>query len=361
MTGVGRHFMKYPQLQIDRQKLIYNTRRILELCEESHVMCHLVTKSFRAHRPVVDAMVEAGAQFFADSRIENIERLKGYGASHMMLRTPMISEAADVVRHCDLSLNSEYEVLCALSDAALTAGSRHGVILMVELGDLREGFMPDEIVKMAGETLKLRGLFLAGIGANFNCYGGVIGNDENLGQLVEIAEKIKETYDVHLPIVSGGNSGLVYLLEQGKMPKGINHVRLGESLLFGRETSYRKRIADLYTDVFTLKAEVIECKHKPSMPYGEIGTNAFGEVPEFEDVGVIKRAILALGRLDTDLNSITPRMSGAKIIGASSDHVILDATKTVTDLKVGDIVEFDVEYGSMCLAMISPYVHKRVV
>lgn len=353
--------MNYPQLQIDRQKLIYNTRRILELCDKSHLMCHLVTKSFRAYRPIVDAMVEAGAQFFADSRMENIERLKGFGSSRMMLRTPMISEASEVVRHCDLSLNSEYSVLCALSDAALTAGTRHGVILMLELGDLREGILPEDIVKIAGETLKLRGLFLAGIGANFNCYGGVIGNEENLGKLVEIAEEIKQTYDIHLPIVSGGNSGLFYLMEQGKIPEGINHVRLGESLLFGRETSYRKRIADLYTDVFTLKAEVIECKRKESLPYGELGTNAFGEVPEFEDVGVIKRAILALGRLDTDVTSIRPKMSGAKIIGASSDHVILDATKTVTDLKVGDIVEFDLEYGSMCLAMISPYVHKRVV
>lgn len=353
--------MKYPQLQIDRQKLIYNTKRILELTDRNHVNCHIVTKGFCAYRPMVDAMVEAGARFFADSRLDNIEKLKGYGSAYMLLRIPMITEATDVVRLCDLSLNSEYDTLCALSDAALAAGRRHGVILMVELGDLREGFMPDEVVRMAGETLKLRGLYLAGLGSNFNCYGGVIGDEAKLSELLDLANQVKETYDIHLPIISGGNSGLVYLLEEGRMPEGINHVRLGESLLFGRETSYGRRIADLYTDIFTLKAEVIECRRKPSVPYGEIGPNAFGEHVTFEDFGVIRRAIVALGRHDVDINAIVPKISGIKILGSSSDHMLLDITKAVMEIKTGDILEFEVNYGTMYQAMLSSYVYKRMV
>ncbi|HHU12303.1 MAG TPA: alanine/ornithine racemase family PLP-dependent enzyme [Clostridiaceae bacterium] len=353
--------MKYPQLQIDRQKLIYNTKRILEMTDKAHVNCHIVTKGFCAYRPMVDAMVEAGARFFADSRLDNFVKLEGYGSAYLLLRIPMITEATDVVRYCDLSLNSEYKTLCALSDAALAANRRHGVILMVELGDLREGFMPDEVVEMAGETLKLRGLYLAGLGTNFNCYGGVIGDEEKLNTLINLVNQVKEKYDIHLPIVSGGNSGIVYLLDEKRLPEGINHIRIGEALLFGRETSYGRRISDLYTDIFTLKAEVIECRRKPSVPYGEIGPNAFGETVTFDDYGVIRRAIVALGRHDVDIRNITPKISGIRILGSSSDHMLLDITKAVTDIEVGDIMEFEVNYGTMYQAMLSSYVHKRMV
>jgi predicted amino acid racemase len=353
--------MHYPQIQIDRQKLIYNTRRILELCDRSKVNLHIVTKGVCAYRPVVDAMVEAGAQFFADTKIGNFEKLAGYGSSHLMLRIPMISEAADVVRLCDLSLASDYDVLCALSDAAMAQDRRHGVILMTELGDLREGFPVDEIIGMAGKVLELRGLFLAGIGANFNCYGGVIGDETKLNQLVALTKAVKERYEIHVPLVSGGNSGLIYLLEQDRLPEGINHVRIGEGLLFGRETSYGKRVADLYTDIFTIRAEVIECRRKGSIPDGEIGPNAFGEHPVFEDRGMIRRAILALGRQDTAVTGLEPKLSGMTILGSSFDHMILDVTNAVHEVKTGDIIEFNVNYAAMHRAMTSPYVYKRMV
>lgn len=353
--------MKYPQLQIDRQKLIYNVKRILELTDRNRMHCHFVTKGFCAYRPMVDAMVEAGAQYFADSRLENIKRLDGYGSSHMLIRIPMITEVADVVQYCDLSLNSDYKTLCALSDAALTADRRHGVLLMVELGDLREGFMPDEIVKVAGDVLKLRGLYIAGLAANFNCYGGVIGDEKKLTQLVALADEIRQTYDIRLPMISGGNSGLVYLLEENRMPEGVNDIRLGESVLFGRETSYGRRIADLYTDVFTLRGEVIECRRKPSVPDGEIGPNAFGEFPVFEDRGIIRRALVAVGRHDASIEDLVPRMSGIEILGASSDHLILDVTNAVKEVQVGDIIDFGVNYNVMFKSMLSPYVYKRMV
>ena len=52
----------------------------------------------------------------------------------------MISEADKVVEYADISLNSELETIRALSKEALIKGRSHNIILMVDLGDLREGY-----------------------------------------------------------------------------------------------------------------------------------------------------------------------------------------------------------------------------
>lgn len=353
--------MKNPTLYIDRQKLMHNVRSMLKLADQNQVQIHFVTKVFCALRPMVEAMTEAGATLLADSRLENIVNYGELGTNHLLVRIPMISEAADVVRIADMSLNSDLDTLGALSDAATALGKRHGVVLMVELGDLREGFMPEELIEAAAQVLNLRGLDLMGIGANFNCYGGVIPDEPKLTELADLTKEIERRFNIELPIVSGGNSGSVYLMEAGRLPDGINHLRLGESWILGCETSYHNRVADLYTDVFTLEAEVIECRRKPSLPYGLQGPNAFGEYPVYEDRGVIRRAILAIGRQDLPCESLTPRLSGIEYLGSSSDHMILDVSSSVKEIKVGDTLPFGVDYGSLLAAMTSPYVRKVIV
>ncbi len=353
--------MKNPTLYIDRQKLKHNVQSMLKLAEKNNIQIHFVTKVFCAYRPMVEAMVEAGATLLADSRLENIAKYEDLGKDHLLLRMPMISEAADVVRISRISLNSDLDTLAALSDAASALGKRHGVILMTEMGDLREGFMPEELPDAAGQVLNLRGLDLMGIGANFNCYGGIIPDEPKLNELVDLARTIEDRFNIDLPIVSGGNSGSVYLLEEGRLPEGINHLRLGESWILGAETSYGKRVADLYSDVFTLEAEVVECRRKPSLPYGLQGPNAFGEYPVYEDRGVIRRAILAIGRQDCPCESLTPKMSGIDYMGSSSDHMILDVSESVKEIKTGDMIPFSVDYGSLLATMTSPYVRKVMV
>lgn len=151
------------------------------------------------------------------------------------------------------------------------------------------------------------------------------------------------------------------MLEGGRLPEGINHLRIGEAYLLGRETSYGNRVGDLYTDVFTLRAQIIECRRKPSIPEGKLGVNAFGEVPTFEDKGMMKRAILGIGRQDTSCETLTPRERNVDFLGASSDHMICDVTHYVNDLELGDTLDFSCDYGALTRAFISPYVEKRLV
>ncbi|MDD4324609.1 MAG: alanine racemase, partial [Eubacteriales bacterium] len=212
--------MHYPEILIDRVKLKHNVKSLMAKAERAGIQIHFITKCFCAHRETVEEMYLAGVDNFGDSRWQNLRRIHDVGKSHMLVRIPMLSEVSEAVRYADLSLNSEIATLEALSDAALSQDKIHGVILMVEMGDLREGFMLDEIEAAARRVLALRGLWLAGVGANFNCYGGVIPEEEQMVQLVQIADYLRARFDIDLPIVSGGNSGSIYMLESGKMPPG---------------------------------------------------------------------------------------------------------------------------------------------
>ena len=353
--------MHYPQILIDREKLRHNVKWLVENAGKAGIQIHFITKCFCAYREIVEEMALAGVENFGVSRWQNLQKITDLGKSRMLVRIPMLSEVNEVVRYADLSLNSEIATLEALSDAALSHDKTHGAILMVEMGDLREGFMPDKVAAAAERVLTLRGLWLAGIGANFNCYGGVIAEESQMEQLVEIAVYLRSRFNIELPIVSGGNSGALYMLENGSLPRGINHLRIGEAYLLGRETSYGNRVGDLYTDVFTLRAQVIECRNKASVPTGKLGLNAFGELPVFEDKGMMKRAILGVGRQDTSCETLTPRDHHVDFLGASSDHMICDVTHYVNKLEVGDSLDFSCDYGALTRAFISPYVEKRLI
>jgi predicted amino acid racemase len=153
-----------------------------------------------------------------------------------------------------------------------------------------------------------------------------------------------------LSIISGGISANYHWLENHTNIGKINNIRLGESLFLGVETLYRKSLDGFFQDSFTLVGEVIESKIKPSLPNGEIALNAFGEIPHFEDKGLMHRAIAGIGREDVDINGLIPRID-IDILGGSSDHIILDAKEE--NLKVGTLIKFDLNYSALLSAMSS--------
>jgi predicted amino acid racemase len=353
--------MKYPALIIDKQKIKHNTHLLVDRCKKSGINVAAVSKVYCAVPEVAQAMVDGGAYMIADSRLENLKKLRFLKVPKMLLRIPMKSQADDVVDYADLSLNSEIETLRAIANAAQRKNKTHKVILMTDLGDLREGVWNENVVDFAGQIIGMKGIDLLGLGTNLTCYGGVIPNEENLGELIRLARQIESRYNTKLEIISGGNSSSLYLLFNGQMPIGINQLRLGESIVLGIETAYGKRIEGTYRDAFTFAAEIIEIKEKPSVLIGQIGMDAFGQKPIFTDKGKRKRGILAAGREDINVEGIIPRDKCISIFGASSDHLLVDFTECCREYKVGDIVEFDLAYGGLLAASTSEYVEKVVV
>ncbi len=348
-----------PRLLIDLDKIRHNARTLVERLSRRGISVTGVTKATLGSARIAATLLEAGVKRLGDSRIENIEtmRLAEVPASMTLIRSPMPSQAQQVVRHADISCNTELEVLRKLSFEARKAGRTHRVILMIELGDLREGIMPSDVMRYVREILNLKNLVFEGIGTNLACRSGVSPDSHNMAMLSELANSIEATLGLTVEIVSGGNSANLEWALSGAEIGRINDLRLGEAILLGCETLHRQPIKGLHTDAITLYAEVIEAKLKPSMPSGTISQNAFGEVPPVTDRGLVTQAILAVGQQDIDPSGLQAP-DGIDIMGASSDHLILESERL--KLKVGAEVIFQLNYGALVRAMTSPFVTKVI-
>ncbi len=348
-----------PRVEISLSQIQQNARTLSEHFEGKGISLMGVSKSVLGDFSVINAMILGGVKFIADSRIENIQKMKNQGLStQFVLMRTALSQAEAVIADVDISFNSELKTLEELSFYANFHGKNHNVIIMVELGDLREGVLPRDLTLFFEKVFKLSRINIVGIGCNLACYGGIKPNNEKMGELSDLAKALEHKFKIHLEIVSGGNSANFEWSDSVKSVGRINNLRFGESILLGRETIQRKAIAGLHTNAFKLIAEVIEAKDKPSLPYGEVGQNAFGLVPVIEDRGQHRRVILALGRQDALTANLTLN-SNSKILGSSSDHIILENTEG--DLMVGDEVSFDLDYGSLLSVMTSPFVQKLYV
>jgi predicted amino acid racemase len=316
-----------------------------------------VTKATLGSLEVAAELVAAGVASLGDSRIENIEGMRrcGVGAPTLLIRSPMLSQVDRVVQHADASLNSEPVVIAALSDAALACERVHGVVLMVELGDLREGILPADLTAAATATMALPGVELIGIGTNLACQSGVVPDERNMAELSALASSLEADLGRTLTIVSGGNSAsLGWALGASDVGR-VNHLRIGEAILLGCDPLDRTPIEGLRTDAFTLVAEVIEAKAKPSLAWGSLGETAFGHAPVQTDRGTVTRVLLAVGRQDVDPAGLAPP-PGITVVGASSDHLVLEVDGDAPP--IGSEVRFGLGYSALLAAMTSPYVSR---
>ncbi len=355
--------MTYPLLTIDPQKIEHNTGLVASLLQKQGLRLVSVAKGTAANLDVVGAMIKGGAAAIGDSRIANLARIRewGYRGETVLLRAPGPAQCMEAVTYADTSLNSEIGTVRRLGEAAVQAGRSHNVILMVDLGDLREGLTAEQVPEAALEMDRVPGVCLAGIGANLACYGGVIPTVQTMELLLEVKEKVERRIGRPLERVSGGTSANLKMVLEQQVPPGITELRIGEGILLGNEAVCREPVPGCFDDAFLLKAEVIEVQRKPSKPIGEIGQDAFGNVPHFEDRGIRRRALLAVGRQDVDPEGLILLEPGIEILGASSDHLICDVEEAASPVSVGSILEFKLTYSALLRASTSPYVTKEVV
>lgn len=352
---------KYPELLVDLDKLKENYKQIKKLCKDIKIAG--VIKGCTGIPEVAQLLDKEHVDFIASSRMEQLKPLKGkVTCPLMMIRIPMLSEVEEIVKYTDISLNSELEVLKALDKEAKRQNKIHEVILMKDLGDLREGFYKEEDIIEAALFVEndLDNLVLAGIGTNLGCYGAIVATKEKLEELVRVAEHIENKIDRKLKYISGGATTSIPRLIEGNMPERINMLRIGEGILLARDLKdlWGYDIENMNQDVFTLRCEVIEVKDKPTYPVGKIFVDAFGNKPTYEDKGIRRRALLAIGKVDYAFSEdLVPKNNKIKIIGASSDHTIIDVEDD-ENIKVGDILEFNLTYSTLVYVSNSQNIKK---
>lgn len=351
--------MTTPRVELRLDAIEGNTRTLVDRLAPRGIRVTAVTKATCGSPGVARAFLRGGAVGIADSRVENLSRLRdaGVGSPLTLLRSSL-GRARQVVERADVSLNSEAVVLRALSDAARSAAGSHGVIVMVELGDLREGVPVEHVGELARLADRLPALDLIGLGTNLACQCGVVPDQQKMDQLSALVDAVEAETGTALSVVSGGNSAnLEWALSTPDVGR-VDELRLGEALLLGTEPLHRAPIPGLRTDACTLVADVIEVQDKPAQPWGAVAQAAHGPAAPRPGSGTVRQAVVALGRQDTDPEGLTPA-TGLTILGASSDHLVLDASHH--SLAVGDEVTFAMGYGALVRAMTSPYVEAVLI
>lgn len=369
----------YPILKINRNKVFENTKAIISRARKQGVDITAVTKVTGGHIEIAEIFIAAGATAIGESRIINLQKLASLKCQKWLIRLPMPSEVDAVIRYATLSLNSELATIQLLNAAAKAQGKTHQILYMLDLGDLREGlFIGDgrpttaenqELIDASFKKLKsdlqviqkLSNIVLKGIANNATCIGATIPTPDTFGALLKAKLLFENELNLNCDLISGGNSSAWSLVNDSKLPSFINNLRLGDVILFGRESAYYHCYDYLHQDAFVLEVEILEIQTKPSLPLGEIGRNAFGEMPSFDDKGLRLRAVCGLGRQDTNTDHLFPLLEGIVIEGSSSDHLVLDITDHPSTLNVGDHISFGCDYVAALHAATSAYVTTMII
>ena len=352
-------------IKLYRDKLASNYQHLSRLFAEHDIEWAVVSKMLCGNRAYLEELIGLGSRSICDSRISNLATVKDIDpdVETIYIKPPAKRSIEDVVRYADVSFNTERYTIELLSAEAGRQGKVHRVIIMIELGDLREGIMGSHLIEFYESILKLPHIEVVGIGANLNCLNGVMPSEDKLIQMSLYEQLIEAKFNVSIPWVSGGTSVIIPLLLRGQVPSGINHFRVGEALYFGNNLITEEPMEGMHTDVFKLFAEVIEITEKPKVPIGYLGENPSGESFEIDEDDYGKssyRAILDIGLLDVDASYLLPDDEKLQFLGASSDMIVLDLGDDYDRYKVGDLVSFNLKYMGALNLLNSDYIEKVV-
>jgi ornithine racemase len=353
-------------ITLERKKLRDNYEQLDALFNEKDIDWAVVSKILCGHKEYLTEVINLGVKQICDSRASNLKMIKEINPEieTIYIKPPPKRTLKTVVKYADISINTEFRTIKLLSEEAGRQGKVHKVIIMIELGELREGVMRDDLIEFYKRVFKLPNIQIVGLGANLTCLTGVLPNDDKLIQLSLYEQLIEAKFDREIPYVSGGSSVTIPLIFENSLPKGINHFRIGETLFMGTDVYHDSTYENMHNDVFKLYAEIIELIEKPMIPTGEMGTNVTGHNFDFkeEDRGETSyRAIIDLGLLDVDEKHIFLVDESIEFVGASSDMIVVDLGANTKKRKVGDLLEFRMNYMGALRVLNSKYIDKKII
>ncbi|MFH2096211.1 MAG: alanine racemase [Bacteroidota bacterium] len=353
-------------IELKRSSLNHNFDYLNNLFVSRNINWGVVSKILCGNREFLRALLALGIREIHDSRIMNLKVIKSLDPSiqTVYIKPPEKRAITSVIRYADVSFNTEFATIKMLSDEAIQQQKTHKIIIMIEMGDLREGVMGENLVEFYSRVFELPNIEIIGLGANLNCLNGIMPSHDKLIQLSLYKQLIEARFAKRIPWVSGGSSVTIPLLKHGLVPRGINHFRVGETLFLGNDLSKGKKMKNMNDDIFKLKAEIIELTKKPIVPMGQAGTNVAGNEPDINENDYGKtswRAILDIGLLDINTEHMFPIGRNINISGASSDMIVVDLGRNSGNFRVGDLIPFRLSYMGVLSVMSSDYIEKRIV
>jgi predicted amino acid racemase len=353
-------------IKLYRKKLKENYTFLDNLFAAKNIEWGVVTKLLCGNTMYLEEIMALGVKEMHDSRISNLKKIKSLDPSieTVYIKPPAKRSIDSIVRYADISFNTEIDTIEMLSHAAKKQNKIHKVIIMIEMGDLREGVMGEELVAFYGNILSLSNIEILGIGTNLNCLSGIMPTQDKLIQLSLYKQLIEAKFNITIPWVSGGTSVAIPLMLRNARPMAVNHFRVGEALFFGKDLFSGDTVKGMHNDVFKLYSEIIEITEKPNTPIGELGDSGVGNTYVMEDdadLGVTSlRAILDIGLLDMQPQYIQAEDTDITIVDASSDMLVIDISNSKTKYKIGDLVSFKIQYMGALYLLNSDYIEKTI-
>jgi predicted amino acid racemase len=353
-------------IKLYQKKLQENYTFLDTIFKERNIQWGVVTKLLCGNIIYLKEIISLGVTEMHDSRVSNLKKIKNLDPNiqTVYIKPPSKRNIASIVQCADVSFNTEIYTIQMLSAEAKKQNKTHGIIIMIEMGDLREGVLGEELLSFYEQVFSLPNIEIRGIGTNLNCLSGVMPTQDKLIQLSLYKQLIEAKFNVEIPWVSGGTSVAVPLMLKNARPMAVNHFRVGEALFFGKDLFTGETIKGMNNDVFKLYAEIIEITEKPNIPTGELGENVAGNTFEIDEnidfSHTSLRAILDIGLLDMQpkyLESCNPNLT---IIDASSDMMVIDISNSEKTYKVGDLIDFKLQYMGALYLLNSDYIEKSI-
>lgn len=348
-----------------RKKLRENYEYLDQLFGKHKIDWAIVTKMLCGNKTYLKEVLDLGIKQVCDSRVSNLKAIKlvNPGVETIYIKPPPKRAIPNIVRYSDVSMNTSFETVNLLSDEAQRQNKIHKIIIMIEMGELREGVLRDEVVSFYARVFELPNIEVVGIGTNLSCLYGVLPNQDKLIQLSLYKQLIEQKFDKKIPYISGGSSVTIPLINQGLLPESINHFRVGETLYLGTNVYDGTPFDFMHNDVFSVRAEIIELFEKPVVPQGDMGHNVEGDTFEFDQNksgDTSFRALIDLGLLDIEQNHLFPVSDSCSLAGASSDMIVVDLGENKKLYRVGDLLEFKTDYMGLLRLLNSRYIDKKV-
>ncbi len=357
------------QLKIHTNRIIDNIEKIDAFMKENRKQWSLVVKVLGNHRGALEALLEhsciLNTHSIAVSQWKNLKLVKQINPNltTLYIKPPVIKNAENIVRYADISFNSSFLTINALNEAAKKLGLIHRIIIMIEMGELREGIKREGLIDFYSKVFKMSNLDVIGIGANLGCMIGVQPSYDKLLQLVLYEQLIEAIFDRKLELISGASSIALPLLARDKIPLGVNHFRIGEAAFLGTSPLNNKQFWGLNTDTFTLEGNIVELYRKSNVPDGIVGEAAVGHSAyesEITQSGSSYHAVVDFGVLDVDADTLIPLDPTVKFFGNSSDMTVYDLGENPHKYETGKILKFDLKYMAAARLMSARYIDKVV-
>lgn len=340
------------RINVDRQGLISNLKKIQILCEENNCELVPVTKVMHSHEEILIDLIDNGIKMIAEVNIENIKFLE-LPLKKMLLKTSP-SSIKDILVNCDVVFVTELVVLKEINDYA--KASFLDIVIPLELGDLREGINLSTAVNFFREALKFKNLNIKGFSVNFGCLAGKLPDDQSLKEIQLLKENLKKELNYVPEIVSLGGTVIIDLLRQGKLKGIATQIRVGEAIYFGFNTSGGSYIDNLEKDNFIFQTEVVEVREKQVQSHGDMGLNAYGQEFKFNKSGLRTRAVLNFGSLTVPKYGLTPLDPLVHFEGMTHDLAVFDITDSEYQYKPGSTMEFRLNYSGAAQAFLNKHI-----